>query len=156
MSHSSEELSRDQYWMQKAIALAERAKQAAEVPVGAVLVLNDEIIAEGYNCPIATHDPTAHAEIVTLRKGAGAINNYRLVNAALYVTLEPCMMCAGAIVHSRIKRLIYGAADPKAGAIKSMSQSLDYAFLNHRVEHAGGILADQCSTLLSEFFRERR
>jgi tRNA(adenine34) deaminase len=148
--------SRDHYWMQKALTLAEQAKHAGEVPVGAVLVHHDEVLAEGYNCPIATHDPTAHAEMVALRKGADIIKNYRLVDATLYVSLEPCMMCAGAIVHARIKRLVYGAADPRAGAVHSMSQCLDHAFLNHRVEYAGGLLAYECGSILSQFFKERR
>lgn len=146
----------DQYWMRQALAQAEKAKQAGEVPVGAVLVLNHEMIAEGYNCPITSHDPSAHAEIVTLRKAAKIVENYRLINTTLYVTLEPCIMCAGAIVHARIKRLVYGAADPKAGAVISKSQSLDHGFLNHRVEYEGGVMADCCGKVLSEFFRERR
>lgn len=147
---------RDLFWMQKALALAEQAKQAGEVPVGAVLVHNDEVLAEGYNRPIAMHDPTAHAEIVTLRKAADVIKNYRLVDATLYVSLEPCMMCAGAIVHARIKRLVYGASDPRAGAVQSMSRCLDHAFLNHKVEYAGGLLAYECGSILSRFFKERR
>jgi tRNA(adenine34) deaminase len=148
--------SRDEYWMKQALALAERAKQANEVPVGVVIVLNDDLIAEGFNCPISTRDPTAHAEIVALRKAAEKIGNYRLLNTTLYVTLEPCIMCAGAMVHARIKRLVYGAADPKAGAIVSMSGMLDLSYLNHRVEHTGGLMAAECGEILSNFFRERR
>lgn len=148
--------SRDEYWMKQAILLAESAKQAGEVPVGAVVVLNDAIIAEGYNRPISTRDPTAHAEIVALRTAAEKMGNYRLLNTTLYVTLEPCVMCAGAMVHARVKRLVYGAADPRAGAIVTMSSVVDLPFLNHRIEHAGGVLAGQCSELLSSFFRERR
>lgn len=136
--------------------LAEKASQAGEVPVGAVLVLNDEVIGEGCNGPISTQDPTSHAEIIALRAGAKKIENYRLLNSTLYVTLEPCIMCAGAMVHARIKCLMYGAADSKAGAIASMAQVLDKSFLNHRIEHAGGLLAKQCGELLSQFFRKRR
>ncbi len=147
---------RDEYWMQKALQLAARAAQAGEVPVGAILVLDDVMIAEGYNCPITTHDPTAHAEMVALQKGAEQIGNYRLVNTILYVTLEPCIMCAGAMVHARIKQLVYGASEPKTGAIFSRTNILDQSFLNHRVEHAGGLLAEQCGALLSQFFQARR
>lgn len=146
----------DEYWMQQALQLAMLAAAAEEVPVGAVLVLDDAIIAEGYNCPLSTHDPTAHAEMIALRKGAEKIGNYRLVNATLYVTLEPCIMCAGAMVHARIKRLVYGATDPKAGAIQSKAHILDKPFLNHRVAYAGGLLAAQCGQLLSRFFQDKR
>ena len=152
--------SRDEYWMRKAIAQAEEANQAGEVPVGAVLVhhdgINDKLIAEAYNCPISTNDPTAHAEIVVLRKAAATIQNYRLLNTTLYVTLEPCFMCAGAMVHARISRLVYGAADPKAGVISSKFQALDQDFLNHRIEYKGNLLAEPCGLLLSNFFRSRR
>lgn len=149
-------MERDEFWMKKAIAMAEEAKRLNEVPVGAVLVLNDELIAETYNCPIATHDPTAHAEILALRKGAEKIENYRLLNTTLYVTLEPCLMCAGAMVHARIKRLVYGASDLKTGAIKSKIQALDYPFLNHRIEYKENFLAEPCGQLLSDFFRSKR
>lgn len=146
----------DEYGMQQALMLAERARQAGEVPVGAVLMFNDEVIAEGYNCPISTCDPTAHAEIIALRNASKTIHNYRLLDTTLYVTLEPCIMCAGAMVHARIKRLVYGATDPRTGAIVSRAQVLDQSFLNHRVEHSGGLLAAECGELLSQFFRERR
>ncbi len=142
--------------MRHAIALAERAQQEGEVPVGAVLVLNDEIIGEGWNRPIAAHDPTAHAEIMALRAGAEKLGNYRLNDTTLYVTLEPCVMCAGAMVHARIKRLVFGANDPKAGAIQSVFNILDSTRLNHRVEYAGGILSDECGGMLSRFFEARR
>jgi tRNA(adenine34) deaminase len=148
--------SRDEYWMQRAIAQAEEARRVNEVPVGAVLVRHDEFIAEAYNCPIATHDPSAHAEMVVMRKAAQIIKNYRLLDTTLYVTLEPCLMCAGAMVHARIKRLVYGAADPRAGAITSKQKSLEYDFLNHRIEYSGNVLAEPCGHLLSEFFRTRR
>ena len=148
--------SRDEYWMQRAIAQAEEAKRANEVPVGAVLVLNDELIAEAYNCPIATHDPSAHAEMVVMRKASQIIQNYRLLNTTLYVTLEPCLMCAGAMVHARIKRLIYGAPDPRAGAITSRTKVLDHDFLNHHIEYTGNFPAETCGALLSDFFRSKR
>ncbi|TAK71858.1 MAG: tRNA adenosine(34) deaminase TadA [Gammaproteobacteria bacterium] len=147
---------RDTFWMQRAIQLAELAAAQGEVPVGAVLVLEDEVIGEGHNRPISQQDPTAHAEMVALRAGAEKIGNYRLVNAMLYVTLEPCIMCAGAMVHARVKRVVYGASDPKAGAIVSRAKILDNSFLNHRVEYAGGLLAEQCGALLSRFFQARR
>lgn len=146
----------DEYWMQQALLLAQHAKQAGEVPIGALLVMNDEVLAEGHNCPISMHDPSAHAEMIVLRKAAEKINNYRLLHSTLYVTLEPCMMCAGAMVHARIKRLVYGAMDVKAGAITSKTKALNQPFLNHVVEHAGGLFAEQCGAILSDFFRERR
>jgi tRNA(adenine34) deaminase len=142
--------------MRYALALAERAREAGEVPVGAVLVKDGEVLAEGWNCPISTHDPTAHAEIVALRAAGLTLENYRLVDTTLYVTLEPCVMCMGAIIHSRVKRVIYGATDPKRGAAGSALQLADVEFLNHRVEVLGGILAEDCGALLREFFRARR
>ncbi|MCL4316183.1 MAG: tRNA adenosine(34) deaminase TadA [Gammaproteobacteria bacterium] len=142
--------------MRYALKLAERAQQEDEVPVGAVLVLNDELIGEGWNRPIAAHDPTAHAEIMALRAGAEKLGNYRLNDATLYVTLEPCVMCAGAMVHARIKRLVFGASDPKAGAIISVFNILDSGRLNHRVQYASGILSDECGAILSRFFEARR
>lgn len=148
--------SRDLHWMREAIAQAELAKKMGEVPVGAILVLNDELIAQGYNSPIATHDATAHAEIMALRKGAETIQNYRLLNTTLYVTLEPCIMCAGAMVHARIKRLVYGAKDPRTGAIESVARTLDHDFLNHRIEYTGNVLGEACGMLLSDFFRAKR
>ena len=146
----------DEHWIRHALKLAERAQEEGEVPVGAVLVLNDEIIGEGWNRPIAAHDPTAHAEIMALRAGAAKLGNYRLNDTTLYVTLEPCVMCAGAMVHARIKRLVFGASDPKAGAIKSVFNILDSARLNHRVKYVGGILPDECGGMLSRFFEARR
>lgn len=146
----------DLIFMQRALQLAEAARAVNEVPVGAVLVVDNEIIAEGYNCPIATHDPSAHAEMVVMRRAAEKIKNYRLVNSTLYVTLEPCLMCAGAMVHARIGRLVYGASDPRAGVVQSQSQVLDHAFLNHRVDYTGGVLAEPCGAILSAFFKARR
>lgn len=146
----------DQYWMQYALQLAERAAKEQEVPVGAVLVINNQVIGEGYNQPISLKDPTAHAEIIALRAGAKKQENYRLLDTTLYVTLEPCLMCAGAMVHARIKRLVFGANDPRSGAIVSAAQALNYPFLNHRVAHDGGLMAEQCGNILSKFFQERR
>lgn len=142
--------------MQRALTLANIAKESGEVPVGAVLTLNDHIIAEGHNQPIAQHDPTAHAEIVALRLAAEKIGNYRLINTTLYTTLEPCCMCAGAIVHARIKRVVFAAQDPRAGAAGSVFNLLNTEKLNHFscVEH--GLLADESGALLKQFFRERR
>ena len=146
----------DEKWMRRALELALRAKDLGEVPVGAVITLNDELIAEGFNQPITHQDPSAHAEIVALRLAAEKIGNYRLLNATLYVTLEPCMMCFGAMVHARIGRLVYGAPDPKTGCIDSAAQLLEVPFLNHRFAVSSGILAEESSQLLQSFFRERR
>lgn len=149
-------MANDLIWMHRALQLAETARAENEVPVGAVLVVDNEIIAEGYNCPIATHDPSAHAEMVVMRRAAEKIQNYRLVNSTLYVTLEPCLMCAGAMVHARIGRLVFGASDPRAGAVQSQSRVLDHSFLNHRVQYEGGVLAVPCGAILSDFFKSRR
>jgi tRNA(adenine34) deaminase len=146
----------DHHWMQQALLLAETAAQQGEVPVGAILVADDKILGSGFNCPISTCDPTAHAEIVALRHGAKERNNYRLINTTLYVTLEPCIMCLGAMVHARIARLVFGAADRKSGAVVSALQLLDTTKLNHRVEYAGGLMAEACGSILSEFFQARR
>jgi len=142
--------------MRQALRLAERAREEGEVPVGAVLVRDGNLIAEGWNHPISSHDPTAHAEIIALRGGAAAVGNYRVVGTTLYVTLEPCMMCAGALIHARVERLVYGADDPKTGAAGGAVNLLDAPFVNHRVRHQGGVLAKECGTLLSEFFKSRR
>ena len=136
--------------------LAERARSEGEVPVGAVLVMDDDCVGEGWNRPISERDPTAHAEIMALRAGAAYKGNYRLPGATLYVTLEPCAMCAGAVVLARIKRLVYAAADPRAGAAGSIFNILQSGQLNHRVELASGILEQEAATLLQTFFRERR
>jgi len=146
----------EHYWMQHALQLANQAAQKGEVPVGAVLVLDDTLIGEGFNSPIAQHDPTAHAEILAMREGAAVMQNYRLINTTLYVTLEPCLMCVGAMVHARIKRVVFGAKDPKAGAIVSQIKGLQQLFLNHRIEYVDGLLESECGALLREFFRERR
>lgn len=146
----------DIYWMQHAINLSKKAALQGEVPVGAVLVYEDKSIGEGWNQPISTTDPTAHAEIMALRAGANAINNYRLLNTTLYVTLEPCLMCAGALVHARIKRLVFGAYDTKAGGVVSQAKTLEHNFLNHKVAHTAGVLSESCGSILSEFFKHRR
>lgn len=146
----------DGYWMLKALSLAENAAALGEVPVGAVIVLDGKIIGQGWNQPITANDPTAHAEIVALRDAAKAVENYRLVGADMYVTLEPCSMCAGAIVHSRIRRLVFGAVEPKAGAVSSQQQFLEAEFLNHKVEWVGGVLAQPCGDMIRAFFKARR
>ncbi|MFZ4699943.1 MAG: tRNA adenosine(34) deaminase TadA [Candidatus Methylumidiphilus sp.] len=146
----------DETWMRRALKLACQAEQAGEVPVGAVLVKEGLCIAEGWNCPISSNDPTAHAEIVALRAGGLALNNYRLVDTTLYVTLEPCAMCMAAIVHARVKRLVFGAFDPKRGAVCNALQLAETEFLNHKVEWTGGVLEGKCSLLLKAFFRRRR
>jgi tRNA(adenine34) deaminase len=142
--------------MQAALAGALAAAEAGEVPIGAVAVLNGEIIARGQNRVIRTSDPTAHAEIVALRAAANALGNYRLNGVTLYVTLEPCAMCAGAMIHARIDRLVYAAADPKAGAAGSVLEVLNHPRLNHQIVVEQGILADESAELLRSFFRERR
>lgn len=142
--------------MQQALRLAEQASEQGEVPVGALVVLNEELVGEGWNQPISSCDPTAHAEIIALRAAAKHIGNYRLTGATLYVTLEPCLMCAGAMVHARIQRLVFGASDPKRGAINSTAQAFETQGLNHRVEVAGGLMQSACAEQLQQFFRTRR
>ena len=138
--------------MGQALLHASASAERNEVPVGAVVVLQGKIIGSGSNAPIGNNDPTAHAEILALRQAAQAVQNYRLVDADLYVTLEPCAMCAGAIVHSRIKKLYFGAHEPKSGAIESNLQLLDQACMNHKVQISAGIRAEQCAAVISEFF----
>ncbi|MEZ3499485.1 tRNA adenosine(34) deaminase TadA [Pantoea sp. KPR_PJ] len=146
----------DEYWMRHALRLARLAWKQGEVPVGAVLVQGDRVIGEGWNRPIGQHDPTAHAEIMALRQGGKVLENYRLLNTTLYVTLEPCVMCAGAMVHSRITRLVYGASDEKTGAAGSLIDVLGHPGMNHQITLHTGILAEECATMLSDFFRMRR
>ncbi|QJD29046.1 tRNA adenosine(34) deaminase TadA [Methylococcus geothermalis] len=146
----------DETWMHQALDLARTAESAGEVPIGAVLVKDGEILGEGYNRPISTHDPSAHAEIVALRAAGARVGNYRLVDTTLYVTLEPCAMCMGAILHARVGRLVFGAADPKRGAAVSAVRLNDAEFMNHRVELTEGVLAEECGQLLRNFFRNRR
>ena len=147
---------RDAAYMRRALELARHAEEAGEVPVGALVVLNDEIIGEGWNQPIVTHDPTAHAEIVALRAAAVRMKNYRIPDAVLYVTLEPCAMCAGAMVHARVARVVYGAADPKSGAAGSVFNLLESSTLNHRAQITRGMLAQECGEMLRNFFAARR
>lgn len=142
--------------MREALALAAQGAALGEVPVGAVLVQGGEIVGRGFNCPISTHDPSAHAEMVAIRAAAREVANYRLPGSTLYVTLEPCSMCAGLIVHSRVQRVVYGASEPKAGVAASRGQFFAQEFLNHRVLVESGVLAEECATLLSGFFRQRR
>ncbi len=146
----------DPRWMARAVALARVAESQGEVPVGAVLVRDDVLLAEGYNRPISACDPTAHAEIVALRAAAAQAGNYRLPGSTLYVTLEPCAMCAGAIVQARVARVVFGARDPRAGAAGSVFQVFGEARLNHRPVVVEGVLAEPCGALLSDFFRRRR
>jgi tRNA(adenine34) deaminase len=146
----------DQTFMQRALELARAAAAGGEVPVGAVIVRQGEIIAEGSNRPIGTCDPTAHAEMIALRAGGEVLRNYRLLDTTLYVTLEPCAMCASAMVHARVQRLVYGAADPRVGAAGSVFNIVQHASLNHQLEVTAGVLAEQCATLLREFFAARR
>ena len=142
--------------MHAALAEAAKARDAGEVPVGAVVVLDGQVVGAGFNQPIAAHDPTAHAEIIALRTAAAAIDNYRLTGATMYVTVEPCLMCVGAMVHARIGLVVYGATEPKAGAIVSMTAAHELAGLNHRLETLGGVLEADCRHLLQEFFKGRR
>lgn len=152
----SEDLRADELWMEEALREAQRAQAAGEVPVGAVVVRAGQIIGRGANVSISRNDPTGHAEIIALRSAGLAINNYRLEDCDLYVTIEPCAMCAGAIVHARIRRLVYGADDPKAGAVKSVMSVINHPSLNHRLGVQGGILGARCMDLLQVFFREKR
>ncbi|MGH8185413.1 MAG: tRNA adenosine(34) deaminase TadA, partial [Steroidobacteraceae bacterium] len=144
------------FFMTRALELAREAEHAGEVPVGAVIVKDGSIIGEGWNRPITTKDPTAHAEIVALRAAAQALSNYRLLDTTLYVTLEPCAMCASAMIHARVKRLVYGATDPRAGAAGSIFNIVQHSALNHRIECEAGVMAEECGALLREFFVARR
>ena len=146
----------DQKWMNYALSLADKADALNEIPVGAVLIKDDRIIAEAWNISIANHDACGHAEIRVIREGGKVLENYRLIDCTLYVTLEPCPMCAGALVHARIKRLVYGAGDYKTGAAGSVFDLLRNDKLNHQVEVTDGVLAEQCATKISEFFKRRR
>lgn len=146
----------DLYWMQRALKLAQHAESEGEVPVGAVVVANGELLGEGWNAPVARHDPTAHAEIRAIRAAAERSENYRIPGTTLYVTLEPCPMCAGAIIQARIERVVFGASDPRAGAVESQFQLLQHPQLNHHCEVHSGVLAEPCGELLKQFFRKRR
>ena len=142
--------------MREALSLAVRARDMGEVPVGAVVVLEDRVIGTGFNQPIVANDPTAHAEIVAIRDAAKRIGNYRLPGATLYVTIEPCQMCVGAMVHARIARVVYGTTEPKAGAIESAMRAHEHPSLNHRMEAVGGLLEAECREVIQDFFRSRR
>ena len=156
MDDIQEQRELDLFWMQHALELANRAESEGEVPVGAVIIHDDQVIGEGWNRPIVDSDPTAHAEIMALRSAAKKINNYRLIDTTLYVTLEPCIMCTGAIIHSRVKRVVYGATDPKAGAHESAFTILGTDCLNHKVDIERGVLAAECGQVLTDFFRRKR
>ncbi len=147
---------KDEDWMALALKQASKAASENEIPVGAIVVLEGEVVGEGYNSPISLCDPTAHAEIQAIRMACKAVGNYRLPNSTLYVTLEPCSMCAGAIVHARIGRVVYGATEPKSGAVVSQGRFFDAPFLNHRVEVTENVLSEQASVQLTEFFQMRR
>jgi len=146
----------DELWMEEALRSAQRALEAGEVPVGAVVVCESRIVGRGWNRNITDFDPTAHAEIIALREAGATVGNHRLEDCDLFATIEPCAMCAGAMVHARIKRLVYGADDPKSGAVQSVMQVLKHPQLNHRMEVRGGVLAGRCAEVLQEFFRNRR
>ena len=146
----------DEHWMEEALREAARARLAGEVPVGAVVVCEGRIVARAGNRNLQDSDSTAHAEMVALRQAGATLGNHRLPDCELYVTIEPCPMCAGALLHARVKRLIYGADDPKAGAVKSVMQVINHPALNHKMEVTGGVLGGRCAEVLQEFFRERR
>jgi len=143
-------------FMRAALDEARRGFAAGEVPVGAVVVLNSEIVGRGFNQPIGASDPTAHAEIVALRQAARALGNYRLVGSTMYVTIEPCLMCVGAMVHARVETLVFGAPEPKAGAVVSSCRAHELPSLNHRIEVVGGVLEEDCRAVIQEFFKTRR
>ena len=146
----------DEYFMKEALHLAEAAAHAGEAPVGAVVVLGGEIVGRGHNAPISRNDPTAHAEVIAIRDAAGRIGNYRLVDAVLYATLEPCVMCAGALVHARIARLVFGARDLRFGGVRSKFRLADSDLLNHKIEIVEGVCAAEATLLLQRFFAHRR
>jgi tRNA(adenine34) deaminase len=143
-------------FMRLAIAEAARARECGEVPVGAIVVIDGRLVSAGFNQPISTHDPTAHAEIVALRAAAASLRNYRLIGATLYVTIEPCLMCVGAMIHARIALVVYGAAEPRAGALISAVRAHETPGLNHRLAVVGGVLEDECRGAMQDFFKQRR
>ena len=146
----------DSDFMRRAIALAEQAASVGEVPVGALVVKDGQVIGEGYNQPISSCDPTGHAEIVAMRQACEALQNYRLTGCDLYVTIEPCTMCVGAMIHARIGKIIFGAAEPRAGALQSQLRLMDRDHYNHSIQWQGGVLAEECSEIISSFFRRKR
>ncbi len=149
-------VSSDEKWMRYALTLAHKAAELGEVPVGAVLVRDDQLLSEGWNQPIISHDPTAHAEIMAIRHAAVSEKNYRLPGTTLYITIEPCSMCAGAIIHSRISRVVFGASEPRAGAAGSVINLLQNEQFNHKTEITSGVLAEECGQVLKDFFKIRR
>jgi tRNA(adenine34) deaminase len=153
---AEEQLASDEIWMEEALRAAQQALEAGEVPVGAVVVCDGKIVGRGWNRNITNHDPTAHAEIIALREAGANVGNHRLGGCELFATIEPCAMCAGAMVHARIRRLVYGADDAKAGAVRSVLQVLNHPQLNHRMEVRSGVLAGRSTELLQSFFRNRR
>ena len=156
MSEEKGNAGADELFMEEALRSAQRALEAGEVPIGAVVVRDNKIIARGHNLNITTNDPTAHAEILALRAAGAVLGNYRLSECSLFVTIEPCPMCAGAMVHARLQRVVYGARDPKTGADGSVMQVLNHPAQNHRIEVQSGVLAGRCAELLQSFFRQRR
>lgn len=148
--------SQDLHFMRQALQLARQGAELGEVPVGAVLVRDNEVLGTGFNQPISLHDPSAHAEMLAIRQASASLGNYRLPGCTLYVTLEPCSMCAGLLVHARIERLVYAASEPRSGAIRSRTRLLDNGWLNHRVMVEGGLLAEESAAMLQEFFQRRR
>jgi len=155
-TEASDDPSSDELWMEEALRSAQRALEAGEVPVGAVVVCGGRVVGRGWNRNLTDHDPTAHAEIVALREAGRNLGNHRLGDCELFATIEPCAMCAGAAVHARVRRLVYGADDPKAGAVHSILQVANHPSLNHQMEIRGGVLAGRSAELLQEFFRKRR
>ena len=149
-------LQEDEHWMHHALALAKKAQAIGEVPVGAVVVKDNEAVGEGFNRPITGCDPTAHAEVVALRDAAQRMGNYRLLDCTLYVTIEPCTMCAGALIHSRVKRLVFGTTEPKAGAVVSSAKTLNESFFNHKISVEQGTLELDCQSIISDFFANKR
>ena len=148
--------SEDQQWMQHALKLAERSRDEGEVPVGAVIVKDNQLISEGWNQPIADHDATAHAEIMAIRSAGKSLENYRLPDTTLYVTLEPCTMCAGAMIHARIGRVVFGAPDPRTGTAGSAIDLFSQDYHNHQIEVQGGVMREECGQILKDFFKGRR
>lgn len=149
-------MNKDSLFMMRALELAQFAADDGEVPVGAVIVHDGEIVGEGYNQPISSCDPTAHAEIVAMRQACVSLNNYRLTGCKLYVTIEPCTMCVGAMVHARIKRVVFGALEPRAGALQSQLQLMEHGPYNHSIVWDGEVLAEQCGAMMADFFRQKR
>lgn len=155
-TEQTQDIQSDTYWMKYAVQLAKKAKSLGEVPVGAVIVVEDKIVGEGWNQPISSYDATAHAEIMAIRAASSRLKNYRIPETTLYITIEPCAMCLGAIIHSRISKVVFGAKEPKAGMLESHAELLNTKAFNHSFEFVGGICEEECAKLMSDFFRERR